>query len=171
MALLFRKLDSSDAPAYRALRLECLRLNPDHFGTTWEEESGVTELRFEKYLRENHPDHFMVGAFDMAELVGIAGFERNQRIKARHKGELVQMYIRPAYKGQKAGTALLRLLLDSCFSDPGIEEVKLSVVADNAAAVSFYRKLGFVVYASEKHYFKKDDKYWDQLFMSISRPV
>ncbi|MEI6765116.1 MAG: GNAT family N-acetyltransferase [Bacteroidota bacterium] len=170
MSLTYRKLESTDVAAYRALRLECLLRHADLFGTTVEEESAVAELKFEKFLKESNSENFMFGAFNNNELIGIVGFERLPRIRARHKGELVQMYIRREYTGQGTGTALVNRLIDACFSDPSIEEIKLSVIADNITAVKFYEKMGFSVFAVEKNYFKRGITYSDQLFMKLTRP-
>jgi ribosomal protein S18 acetylase RimI-like enzyme len=102
-------------------------------------------------------------------LIGLCGFVRETRVRTAHRGEIVQMYVHPGYQGLGIGTRLLRQTIDQALSLPGIEQIVLSLVADNEAALQLYRRLGFVEYGRLKQYFKLRDGYLDQRFMVLAK--
>jgi RimJ/RimL family protein N-acetyltransferase len=167
MNIHFRLLLASDSSEYRSVRLECLRTFPDNFGTAWEEENRQKELKFEKLLKSEDKDSFMMGAFDSERLIGLCGFHREDRMKTRHRGEIVQMYIHKDYTDQHIGSRLLKATIENALLNPGIEQINLSVVYQNERANAVYDHLGFKEYGRMKHYFKSGDRYWDQRFMIL----
>lgn len=169
MPISFRQLGKDDALLYRKIRLECLKNFPDNFGSTFEEESRIERLKFEIFLSEENTDNFMFGAFDGENLIGICGFSRELRNKTRHRGEIVQMYVNPAFAGQNIGFDLLQRTIEKALAIPEIEQIILSVVAENKGANKLYEKLGFVEYGFIAHYFKQGEKYWNQRFMVLER--
>lgn len=169
MPIIYRKLIPEDALDFRRIRLECLRKFPDNFGTLYEDEFPKPKLYFEDLIEQNSPDSFFFGAFDEEYLIGIAGFVRGDRTKTRHRGEIVAMYVDPDFRGQRVGENLLRALIEAVFNIDGIEQVQLTVVADNAAAVGLYERIGFESFGMQKNYFKAGEKYWDQNFMQLMK--
>jgi ribosomal protein S18 acetylase RimI-like enzyme len=170
MKIGYRKLEPSEARDFRRLRLECLKNFPDSFGTLYEDETGKAKLYFEEIIEQNTPDIFFFGAFTADdELIGIAGFVRGDRTKTRHRGEIVAMYVNPGFHGRAVGENLLRALIKAVFDLEGIEQVHLTVVADNAAAVGLYQRIGFEIFGVQKNYFKAGEKYWDQNFMQLMK--
>jgi ribosomal protein S18 acetylase RimI-like enzyme len=169
MPISFRQLKPGDETDYRRIRLACLQNFPDRFGSTFAEEAASPRLKFEEYIAKGSTDHLMFGAFAADELVGIAGFSRQPRAKTRHRGEIVQMYVDPGFRGRRLGENILAAVIDAAFALDGVESIELSVVADNAAASRLYQKLGFEIYGRRKNYFKSGDRYWDQLFMELDK--
>jgi len=167
MSITIRKLQPHESSLYRAIRLECLKNAPNNFGSTYEEESNTPKLKFESIVEQAVPEQFMFGAFDDGKLIGIVGFHRMERQRARHRGEVVQMYMDSNYRGQNVGESLLRGLLDQAFTLEGIEQVQLSVVAGNAAAIHLYEKIGFKTFGIQPRYFRVGDGYLDQQFMQL----
>ena len=159
-----RRIHSDEAALYRGVRLDALKNAPDCYGSTHEEESLQPKLKFEVFIEKAANEQFMVGAFDQGELIGIVGFERMERQRARHRGEVVQMYVNKAYRGQNIGEKLLRELIKQAFQLEGIEQLQLSVIAGNRAAISLYEKLGFKTFGLQPRYFKVGDRYMDQQF-------
>ena len=139
----------------------------DRFGSTYEEESLLLKLKFETYLENNSQDHFMFGALDDGKLIGIAGFNRMERRRAMHRGEIVQVYVDSKYRGQNIGERLIRSVLEYAFRLDGIEQIQLSVVAGNQTAIQLYEKLGFKTFGIQPKYFKIGDRYLDQQFMQL----
>ena len=109
----------------------------------------------------------MFGAFDGEPLIGITGFNRMARKRASHRGELVQVYVEPAYRGQHIGEKLLRRALNYAFSLDGIEQVQLSVITNNTTAINLYEKFGFKAFGVQPKYFKVGNDYMDQQFMQL----
>ena len=152
---------------YRELRLSGLKNAPQYFGSTYEEEILDSKLMFEMYIKIDSPDHVMFGAFDGERLIGITGFNRMARKRAMHRGEVVQVYVEPNYRGQNIGEKLIRSVLEYAFRLDGIEQVQLSVIAGNQKAITLYEKLGFKTFGVQSRYFKAGDIYMDQQFMQL----
>jgi ribosomal protein S18 acetylase RimI-like enzyme len=167
MPIIIRKLQSHESSIYREIRLACLKNVPEHFGSTYEEEVKIQKLKFETHIENESHDHFMFGAFDDKKLIGLAGFDRMERRRARHRGEVVHMYVDPDHRGQNVGEALLRGLLDHVFGLDGIEQAQLSVIAGNDRAIKLYEKVGFRTFGMQPGYFKVGDEYTDQQFMQL----
>jgi len=137
--------------------LACLQNAPEHFGSTYEEEALNPKLKFETFIENGSQDHFIFGAFDDEKLVGIVGFDRMDRQRARHRGEVVQMYVDSNYGGQNIGEKLLRRGLEYAFTLDGIEQARLSVIAGNRTAIKLYEKVGFKTFGVQPKYFKVGD--------------
>ena len=169
MEITYRKLKPSESVDFRRVRLECLRKSPDQFGTLYEDEAVKSKLYFEELIEKNIPDVFFYGAFAADQLVGNAGFVRGDRTKTRHRGEIVSMYVDPDFRGARIGENLLRALLRAVFELEGVEQVHLTAVAENGAAVGLYERIGFESFGVQKNYFKSGDRYWDQNFMQLMK--
>lgn len=161
----YRLLRAHDAPGYRRLRLACLQEFPDSFGSRYQEERNKPQLYFEQRLASNDPDNFIMGAYDGRQCVGIGGFIREARPRPRHRGELVQMYVRPAHQGQGIARELIQRITNHAFLVVGVEQITLGVIASNASAKQVYERLGFQEYGLMKGYLKTVDGYLNQRFM------
>ncbi|MCY7411020.1 MAG: GNAT family N-acetyltransferase [Chitinophagales bacterium] len=162
-------LEPIHSKQYRNLRLLCLETCPEKFGTTIIEEAAIKKLKWEDWIKKQHELHFMAGAFFENNLIGIVGFERKTRMKTKHKGEIVQMFVRKEHEAKNIGSRLLKFIIEKCFSDETLEELTLSVVKNNTTAIHLYEKAGFVKYAVEENYFKVGDQYTDQQFMRLQK--
>jgi len=165
--IIIRKLLPHESAIYRAVRLACLKNVPEFFGSTYEEEVLNPKFPFETYIETSSPDHVMFGAFVDERLIGITGLNRMARKRASHRGEVVQVYVEPAHRGQKVGEKLLRHTLDYAFGLEGIEQVQLSVITSNTTAIKLYEKLGFKTFGVQPKYFKVENGYLDQQFMQL----
>ena len=157
-----RRLNSSDAEAYRAVRLDGLLKHPEAFGASYEDEAG----RPIAVTAERLDSGFVLGAFDGDErLMGVAGLAIPTAAKARHKGTLWGMYVLP----EARGTGLSRLLVDGIIAEARgkVERLLLTVVSSNAAALNLYRKAGFVEYGLEQRALRVDDAYFDEMLMVL----
>jgi ribosomal protein S18 acetylase RimI-like enzyme len=165
----YRLLHSTDMDSYKRIRLECLANYPDHFGDSYEEEVNNATPKFDKALMSNDNNTFLYGAFSENTLIGICGFIQQERIKTRHRGDLVQVYVNPSFSGQGIGRELIKLTIAKAFDNILIDQILLSVVYTNDKAVKLYKKLGFVQYGIIENYFKQNDNSWSQLFMALTR--
>jgi RimJ/RimL family protein N-acetyltransferase len=169
MQIEYRKLGKSDKAIYRQTRLECLQKFPDNFGSLYEEESQKSPLKFEQVFENESVNDFMMGAFANEKCIGLCGFLREDRLKTRHRGEIVQMYVHPDFSGQKIGKTLLQKTIELAFQNPEIEQISLSLVANNVVAHQTYLSVGFVEYGLVKNCFKFGDHYWDLRLMMLHR--
>ncbi len=167
MNIHYRRLTPTDAKEYRQIRLESLKNYPENFGSTFEDESKKPKLGYEEYIEQEAADKFIIGAFDNDRLIGICGFFPEQKIKCRHIGMIIQMYVKEAYNGQGIGLALLRKTIEESFKIEGIEQLILGFVANNISANKIYENAGFIEYGVHKKHFKEGTQYSDQRFMVL----
>lgn len=142
-----RRLEASDAPVYRAFRLRPLREHEDAFTSSFEEENVKPLAYTEKRLRAVEAGKIW-GAYVAGQLAGMVGLSLEARVKNRHKGLLVSMYVAPEYTGTGLGLSLV----DTVVSDAravGLELVTLTVTESNHAAIAFYGKYGFTAFGTE----------------------
>jgi ribosomal protein S18 acetylase RimI-like enzyme len=169
MEVIFKKLEKEESSKYRKMRLESLLLSPQSFGSSFEEERSVPHLRFEKRIEEASPDQYVFGAFLSGGLVGICGFIRDSQIKTKHKGTIVQLYVKPAHQGKGIGKELMNAIVSEAFLNKEIEQIILGVVVDNENAIKIYESLGFERFGLQQRYFKDGDNYLDELLMILYR--
>ena len=91
-----RKLENEDWKAYKALRLEALRLHADKYGSSYEENVGRSDAEWQDDLCGASQAFF--GLFDGDEMVGSGGiFMKGEASKC---GILIGGYIRKEYRGK-----------------------------------------------------------------------
>ena len=156
-----RRLMPEDAALYREIRLEGLRLSPEAFGNTFEVENARPLELYAERLRGSET----LGAFEGAEILGVAGLRVNQGPKESHKGTLVGMYVRPQARNRGVGRRLVEAVIDVARAR-GIEMLQLAVVSDNEPARKLYAGLGFVEYGIEKKSLKQGGRYTDEVLMA-----
>jgi RimJ/RimL family protein N-acetyltransferase len=156
-----RRLSPADAPRYREIRLEALRLTPEAFSSTFAAENAQPLTWFAARLGNSA----VFAAVAAAALIGIAGFFAKHG-KEAHKGVLVGMYVRPPARRLGIGRRLAEAVVDHARRH--VEILQLSVVAGNEAAGRLYAGLGFVEYGIERHALKEDGRYWDEVLMAKS---
>ncbi|MDY7990853.1 GNAT family N-acetyltransferase [Paenibacillus sp. S33] len=164
--VLIRNIQPADAEAYWNLRLEALQMNPEAFGTSYEEAALVPLSDVVKQI-QNKRDHYILGAFTKDhQLVGMTGFRREQKIKTQHKGAIWGVYVPSTYRGQGIAKKLLFEVISQGRKVEGLKQINLSVVTTNQAAVELYRKLGFETYGIEKNALEYHGQGYDEEFMA-----
>lgn len=139
-----RLLTPSDAAAFQALRLRALRESPEAFGSTYAEESGRSLAEIAERLAGSTGAFFIGGTLDPGgDLVGIAGCYRESKVKRRHEGLVIGMFVAPEARGRGLGGALLDAVIARARTLPGLEQLTLCVVPENTAARQLYVSRGF----------------------------
>lgn len=142
-------LQASDAEQYRQLMLQAYELAADAFTST-AEERAVEPLSFwVKRISDPGGSSAAFGAFEGSELRGTAALEFSSKPKTRHKGLVLGMYVSPAARGQGAGRALLRAILDCARARQGLRILTLTVTEGNTPAVNLYGEAGFKAFGVE----------------------
>jgi RimJ/RimL family protein N-acetyltransferase len=159
MTLGVRPLAPDDPELYREIRLEALRLHPEAFGASFEEEAARPLGFFEQRLTTN----VIFGGYFGDALMGMAGFMPETGAKRAHKAHLWGMYVRQPARG----TGLARLLVDAVLDHAAgrAELIQLSVIRDNIGAQRLYAAAGFTPYGLEARALKVNGRYLDDVLM------
>ena len=162
-----RQLRPDEAYTFHAFRLEGLRLCPQAFGATLEEESRFTEAEVEAQFFGG-PDDFVLGAFkDGGELVGVVGLQRQARLKRRHSAHVWGLFVAPGTRRTGVARALLDELIDRALTIEGLDQLDLGVVVGCDAARRLYLACGFNPYGVEPRAHKQDAKLLDMEHMTL----
>lgn len=154
-----RRLVPGDLDAMRAIRLEALRLNPECFGADLEIEEAFTA---EEWLARM-ATAVTFGGFVDGVLSGIAVFARSRSKKTAHTGELGAMYVKAGVRGSGLAGALIGAIVDHATRD--VEQIKLTVNAENARAIRFYERHGFRVIGKYPNSLRIGERTYDELIM------
>ena len=147
-----RWIGPEDAPAFQALRLSGLREAPTAFGSSYAEEKDepVDVVRQRLVQPEGQArERGILGAFIGGQLVGTMGIRRLTSVKQQHQLLIWCVYVSPLHRSGGIARAMLAEALAFARTVPGALLVKLSVNADNRAALQLYQAAGFSVYGTE----------------------
>ncbi len=158
-----RRLEADDVTDYRELRLEGLNRHPEAFGSSWEDESARPASWWAERLQTST---VLGGWIDDSPLLGVAGLHLQTAAKLRHKGILWGMYVRPAARGSGLAASLVQRVIEHARTL--VEEINLTVVASNAAALRLYSAADFKQYGVERRALKIGDTYYDEVLMALA---
>jgi ribosomal protein S18 acetylase RimI-like enzyme len=153
-----RELAGSDVARYRALMMRGLQEHPAAFRISPKDE-GEPLVPFASAPAGD----FTLGAFgENDELLGVLSFQRETRLKLRHKGTLFRMYVRAEATRQGVGRSLLREAIRRATQLEGLEQLNLTVVSTNSIAKALYASFGFESFALERNGVKNGGTYLDE---------
>jgi RimJ/RimL family protein N-acetyltransferase len=157
-----RRLQPEEYAAFRDIRLEGLRLHPEAFGASLDEE----EQQSSEELSARIARSFIFGGFDADDrLMGVIGLARSNSAKIRHIAVIWGMYVREKARG----TGLARNLLAEAIAEgrATCRSLRLSVVSSNPAAIRLYQSAGFSQWAVDVQALRVADTYHDEILMRI----
>lgn len=157
------ELRSDRVDEYKEFLSKGLVLDEEHFRITPNDDLLA---RFPTLDRD---DNFTLGAFLDGKLAGVVSFERDgrNREKLKHKGILFRMYVAADFRGQGIAGKLIAAVIEKARTLKGLEQINLTVVAQNDRAKKLYEQFGFVTYGSEKHAIKWKGKYFTEDLMVL----
>jgi RimJ/RimL family protein N-acetyltransferase len=145
--------------AYRDIRLEGLRQNPEAFASTFEDErdkaAGLVQ----------GADHAIADLRrSLAQgLVGVVGLRSHADAKLRHKAMIWGMYVRHEARQYGIGERLIDAAV--AYASSHVEQLQLAVVTENEAARRLYAKAGFIEYGHQINALKHSGRYYDDILM------
>ena len=158
---MIRVLSAGDVADYRGIRLATLACEPEFFGADYATEAARPLWEFETVLRTAT----VFGAYAAGAIVGVIRLHRQPGRKQAHKAAVHGFFVRPEQRGRGVGAALMRELLAA--ARRSVEQVSLSVVAENAAAIALYGRFGFTVYGIEARARRSRNGYQDMVLMAL----
>lgn len=160
-----RPLGADDWAAFQALRLAAIADSPSALYPTHEEEAGQRPEAVQERIAETR-FQVVFGIFDGATLVGMAGLRQLALVQVAHKAMLWGVFVHP----DQRGGGLARQLLSALFSharERGIDQITLSVNAENPRAAGLYRSMGFEVYGREPRAMRIGERFYDEDLMVL----
>jgi ribosomal protein S18 acetylase RimI-like enzyme len=154
-------------PAYRNLRLRGLREHPEAFGETAEafEARSLGEISARIETQATLGSFILAAISKSGSLLGCVGLALNDGTKSRHRGTVWGMYVIPEARGRHVGRLLVEGLFARAQKLPFLEQLHLSVVTSNQAAVALYQRLGFETYGIDPQALKIAAGYFDEYLM------
>jgi cyclohexyl-isocyanide hydratase len=153
-----QEIHSSDIAAYKEFLLKGLVEDEANFRISPDDEKNAP------FPTLDTADSFTLGAFADQRLAGIVSFQREgrDRQKLRHKGLLFRMYVHPQFRGKGIARALIEALLRRVAMLGDVEQINLTVVANNPVAKKLYEQFGFVSFAVERNALKWKGHYYTE---------
>lgn len=163
-----RSLNSVDADALFHLRREALLESPLAFSASPEDDIASSEEAVRQQL-ENRTGSLVFGAFE-GGLHGMLGLNRARHIKSARKAYLWGMYVKPEWRGNGAGAALLGAAITHARGLSGVRALYLSVSEAAPAAMRLYERLGFRVWATEADSIQVGERLLSEFHMILRLP-
>jgi ribosomal protein S18 acetylase RimI-like enzyme len=134
-------VSAANAMVFKAVRLRALREDPTAFGSTYAEESRLTDAEWvDLAVRRTSEGSTVRLAFVDGVACGIVGafLEESDRTRAR----LVSMWVAKEARERGVGQALVEAVI-AWARGSGAHTVVLTVTSNNETATRFYERLGF----------------------------
>jgi ribosomal protein S18 acetylase RimI-like enzyme len=156
---MIERMGEDDWQPWRDARLEGLRLHPEAFGSSFDEEKDLSEDHWRRRLRQ-------VTALAYCEnnaIAGIVMLAQEAAIKRRHRASLFSMYVRPQARGRGIGDALVKAVLEQATGT--VLQVHCGVTTSNNRARQLYERHGFQVYGTEPRALRAGELFYDEYLM------
>jgi ribosomal protein S18 acetylase RimI-like enzyme len=156
---IIRQLTVNDFEAWKAIRLEGVKLPPQSCGESFEQVQEQNSQSFEELLKRG-------AAFALEKeniIKGIIGTFTLQPHNMRHRAVLFGLYVRPDYRESGVANALVEHVIN--FVKPLHTQIHLTVTISNNPAINLYKKHGFIIYGLEPSSLKIGEDYYDGYLM------
>jgi ribosomal protein S18 acetylase RimI-like enzyme len=155
------RITADDIAKLREIRMEALTKHPEAFSADPDRWAAFTEQQW----RDMVASRAWFAARDGERWLGIAAFGREGHSKKTdHIGSLGAMYVRPEARGKGVGDALIGAALEEAAKH--VEQLILTVNAENKSAIALYERHGFRVYGKVPRALCVDGRYFDELEMA-----
>lgn len=156
-----RRLKADNAEDYRTIRLSALKKAPEMFGSVY----SLEAQRPIQVFADRLADCAAFGAYANGKIVGLMVLKQANGLKDAHKATLSAVFVEPELRGQGVANALLKAVVD--YGASHVEQIMLTVVKGNDAAIGLYKKYGFEPYGVEPRALKTEQGYLDEVLMAL----
>jgi len=156
-----KQLHSQAWALWKEIRLEALKLHPEAFTSSYEEEALWEDEKFKQQLEKS----YVFAAFMDHKLVGVSGFFVLEPQKIKHRGLLFGVYIRKEHRGKGVAKQLLKEIINHARQK--VVQLHCTVNAKNKDAFKLYQNHGFQLYGTAPRSLKIGDKFYDEHLMVL----
>ncbi len=161
MSCQIQRLQEQDWALWKEIRLEAVKLHPEFFGGSYEEESLWEDKDFKKGLIKSD----VFGAFIENKLIGVAGFFQFTFQKLKHRGTLFGLYVSKENRGHGVAGQLIEAVINH--ARELVLQLHCTVTPDNKAAINLYQRYGFQIYGTEPRSLKVGENFYDEHLMVL----
>lgn len=138
-----RRLNPEEWQAYRALRLESLRSDPQAFGATLASNLERPDAWWRTRLEaaQEGVSSLLLFAEEDGQLFGMIGAFPAEEARTLN---MISMFVLFRHRGLGIGTRLLDRLIEEVRASGEFDSLQLDVNSEQTAAVALYRSAGFV---------------------------
>lgn len=123
------------------------------------------EENFISSLADKTTSTLLIGKIDN-EIVCLGNIFAPQRARIAHQADLA-VSVKKKFWGLGIGTCLMQSIIEFAKENGQTEILHLGVKADNIAAISLYKKMGFIEIGRYPNFFKIQGQYWDEILMNL----
>lgn len=154
------RLSETDVDRLREIRLEALKTNPEAFSADLAIEEALTPQQWlQRFVNTAWFASTEGGAWR-----GIGAYSKRSRsAKEAHTGWIGSIYVRPQHRRKGVAGALLEALIEHAANE--VDQVILTVNAENKSAIALYERHGFRTYGRMPRSLHIDDRYYDEVEM------
>lgn len=159
------RLSESRWNEFRQFRIESLKIEPEAFGSSAEEEESYEPEIWKERI------HNVIFATQTDRIVGMLSCVIRNRVKTRHIADIFGVFVLPAFRRRGIANRLLSEAISYIEEHPEVTKIQLTVNSDQLPAVGLYSKNGFMPVGQLKAELKIGNMFYDETIMEkhISR--
>ena len=150
--------------------LKCIRtyIPQSEFIPKLEQEIGLTIEQEREWINSFliQDNSLLLVAEHKGEIIGNIDLTGSQRKIMEHTA-MVGMGIIREWRNSGLGSLFIQSAIEWARRNPKLELLWLQVYSENEIGVHLYRKMGFIENGSIKNFFKKNDRYFHKLTMTL----
>lgn len=156
-----------DAATFWRLRLIAVQSEPTGFAESAAEHEALGIAGTEARIEAGNGENFVMGAFDAGQLIGTAGFYREQKEKRRQIGWIWGVFVHPDHRQKGIGRALISSTIEQTRQIPGLASIHITAAITQTAARNMYVNMGFRLVGTVPGALYVDGKYFDEEMMTL----
>lgn len=158
---MIRRLTPADWLAFRDIRLEMLREEPDAYGSPYSDWAERPEAMIREWLTRMQT----FASIDGNRILACAALSRAQNPLAAHRAEVIAVYTRQEARGQGRMRAILTCMAAEARRQ-GILQLELQVADWNEVAIAAYEQIGFRRYGVLPRAVRREAAFGDDILMA-----
>jgi len=138
------ELPVSDWRAFRKIRLEALKEEPQAFGSSYAKDAAYPDSKWQERLRdgENKTGIYLFAKLE-GKIVGMVMGGRTDEDKHAHLAHIWGTFVDSSARGKGAGKELMERAVEELGKEADVQKIRVTVNTEQKPAVKLYESLGF----------------------------